>query len=187
MLLSVASQTQTVGFRQLQMKNGRDTQFGGYSFRLADPDSADKPTKWQGPLTISRGGKPCTADVSLVTSVYASADKPFVVVVSYSGSNMFVDFIDSSTCSSKWPELKVFTVGIRIKGNTLSVLPACASANKNLPVRCSAGRVYELSSETAPLLSKTESIKLTQEVLGVGFVGDANVASPKTPHVHVVP
>jgi hypothetical protein len=169
------------------MNNAQDTQLGSYSFRLADPNSAEKPTKWQGPLTISRSGKPCTADVSLVTAVYASPDKPFVVVVSYSGSNMLVDFIDSSTCSHKWPELKVFTVGVQVKGNTLSVLPACASTNKNLPVRCSAGRVYKLSSQTSPLLSKPESIKLTQKVLGVGFEGDANVAGPKTPHPHVVP
>src|ERR1035437_6906399 len=89
-LFAMAPQEHVHGFRQLAFDNAQSTAFGAYSFRLAEPDRPDKPTAWQGPLTISSAGKSCEADVSLVTAVYAAPAAPFVVVVTYSGSNTYV-------------------------------------------------------------------------------------------------
>jgi hypothetical protein len=187
MLLAVAAQTEAAGFRRLEMINGKDTRLGSLGFRLSNPDDADKPTAWEGPLTISQGGKSCTADISLVTDVYASSERSYAIVVSYSGSNTFVDFINVSTCAPKWPELKAFTADLRVKGDRLSMLPGCEAGGDKLPAACSSAHVYELSSDTAPRLLKEESYKLTLQTLGVGFSGEAKVAYPKTAHARLVP
>ena len=114
-------------------KNGQDATLGAYTFHLAEPDRPDKPTAWQGPLTISSGSKSCEADVSLVTAVYASPDAPFVVVVTYSGSNTYVHFIAISNCAAKWERMKVFTEGVRVADDRLSILPACDSTGARSP------------------------------------------------------
>src|SRR5512141_1384590 len=111
LLFALAPQEQAGGFRQLAFDNSQIARFGTYSFHLAEPDRPDKPTAWQGPLTISAAGKSCAADVSLVTAVYASAGAPFIVVITYSGSNTYVHFINIASCEVKWEPIKAFTEG----------------------------------------------------------------------------
>ena len=185
-LFALAPQEHVRGFRQLAFDNGQSTTFGAYSFRLAEPDRPDKPTAWQGPLTISSGGKSCAADVSLVTAVYAAPDAPFVVVVTYSGSNTYVHFIAIASCAAKWERIKAFTEGVRVAEDRLSILPACDSAGVKSPTRCFAARVYKLTSEAAPELLKDESFSLTKETLGVGFTGEAKVVHPKSARARIV-
>lgn len=185
-LFSLAPQEHPGGFRQLAFKNGQDATLGANSFRLAEPDRPDKPTAWQGPLTISSGSKSCDADVSLVTAVYASPDAPYLIVVTYSGSNTYVHFIATSNCAAKWERMKFFTEGVRVADDRLSILPACDSAGTRAPTRCFAARVYKLMNEAAPEFLKDESFSLTKENLGVGFAGEAKVIHPKTSRAHVV-
>ena len=185
-LFSLAAQEHAGGFRQLAFDNGKDATFGAYSFHLAEPDRPDKPTAWQGPLTISSGGKSCEANVSLVTAVYASPDAPFLIVVTYSGSNTYVHFIASSSCAAKWERMKVFTEGVRVADDRLSILPACDSAGMRSPTHCFAARVYKLTNEAAPELLKDESFSLTKETLGVGFTGEAKVVHPKSSRARIV-
>ena len=186
-VLFVAPQQHDGGFQQLAFTTAHDPTFGAYTFHLAEPDHPDKPTAWQGPLTISSAGKSCEADVSLVTAVYASTEAPFVVVVTYSGSNTYVQFITAANCKAKWKTIKAFTEGVQVADDRLSILPACDSAGDNSPTRCFSGRVYKLSSTTAPALLRDESFCLTRDKLGVGFTGQAKVAHPKSAHAQIVP
>jgi hypothetical protein len=185
-LFALAPQEQAGGFRQLAFDNSQIARFGTYSFYLAEPDRPGKPTAWQGPLMISAAGKSCTADVSLVTAVYASPDAPFVVVVTYSGSNTYVHFIAIASCAAKWEPIKAFTEGVRVAEDRLSILPACDSAGVKSPTRCFAARVYKLTSEAAPEWLKDESFSLTKETLGVGFTGEAKVVHPKSARARIV-
>src|SRR5450759_3331049 len=148
-LFALAPQEHAGGFRQLAFDNSQIARFGAYSFHLAEPDRPDAPTTWQGPLTISADGKSCAADVSLVKAVYASPDAPFLVVVTYSGSNTYVHFINIASCDAKWEPIKVFTEGVRVADDHLSTLPACDSAGLRSPTHCFAARVYKLTSEAA--------------------------------------
>jgi hypothetical protein len=186
LMFSLAPQEHAAGFHQLAFDNSQLARFGAYSFHLAEPDRPDKPTAWQGPLTISSGGKSCAADVSLVTAVYASADAPFIVVATYSGSNTYVHFIAMSNCAVQWERIKAFTEGVRVANDRLSILPACDSAGIRSPTRCFAACVYKLTSEAAPELLKDESFSLTRETLGVGFTGEAKVVRPKTARARIV-
>ena len=185
-LAPLASQEQTGGFRQLAFDNTQVARLGAYSFHLAEPDRPGKPTAWQGPLTISANTKSCTADVSLVTAVYASPDSPLVVVVTYSGSNTYVHFIGIADCSAKWEPMKAFTDGVRVVADRLSILPACEGAGLRSPTRCFAARAYKLSGEAPPELLQDESFNLTRQTLGVGFTGEAMVVHPKTARAHIV-
>lgn len=185
-LFALAPQEQAGGFRQLAFDNGQVARFGAYTFHLAEPDRPDKPTAWQGPLTISAGGKSCAADVSLVTAVYASPEASFLVVATYSGSNTYVHFIAIASCAVKWKAIKAFTEGVRVAGDRLSVLPACDTAGDRSPRRCFAARVYKLTSSTTPKLLKDESFSLTKQTLGVGFTGEAKVVHPRSARAHIV-
>jgi hypothetical protein len=124
-LLSIAAQAQSGGFHRLSMQGETDSTFGAYAIRLAEPNDAIKPTMWQGPVTISQGRKSCTADISLVSAVYVSSVHPFIIVVSASGSNTFINFIEPSSCNQKWERLKKSSAGVQIEGDRLSLLPAC--------------------------------------------------------------
>ena len=55
--LALAVSAQSGGFQPLPMQSGKDTAFERYALRLAEPDNADKPTVWQGPLKISAGSE----------------------------------------------------------------------------------------------------------------------------------
>ncbi len=186
-LLFVAPQQPGGGFQQLVFTAANAITFGDHSFRLAEPNNAEKPTAWQGPLTISSAGKSCEADVSLVTAVYASTEVPFLVVVTYSGSNTYVHFVATQNCKTKWKTIKAFTEGVRVADDRLSILPACDSAGDNSPTRCFSGRVYKLTSAAAPVLLRNESFRLTKDKLGVGFTGQARVAHPKSAQAVIVP
>lgn len=174
------------GFRPLVFHDQQPTVFGPHSFRLAGPDQPDKPTAWQGPLTIATGEKSCEADVSLVTAVYASLESPYVIVVTYSGSSTYIHFVSVATCTTQWNTNKVFTSSVQVRDDQLSVLPACESSAADAPALCSSGRVYKLSEDSAPVLLKKASIQLTKKNLGVGFFGQAKVAHPKTPQAEIV-
>ena len=184
-LLFPAPQQDAVGFRQLVFTDSGAT-LGDYSFRLAEPDRPERPTAWQGPLTIASGAKSCKADVSLVTAVYGAAAMPFVVVVTYSGSNTYVHFIKTADCAKRWPSLKAFTEGVRVSGDRLSMLPACDGAGDPFPARCFAGRVYQLTAATKPQFLRNESVQLTRQTLGVAFTGEAMVSHPKSARARIV-
>lgn len=184
--VAVAATAQSAGFQPLPMRPGQDTAVAQYSLRLAEPDNPDKPTLWQGPLTISHDGASCTADVSLVTSVYGDAERSFVIVLTSSGSNAVAQFIELASCAEKWPAIKRSASSVKIARNRLSFLPACEGGGKNAPASCSSARVYLIQKDAPPVYRRLESYRLTEKEVGVGFVGEARVVDPHTPRAMVV-
>lgn len=184
--VSVASSAQSGGFQPLSMQPGKDTAVAQYSLRLADPDNTDKPTVWQGPLTISNESRSCTANVSLVTGVYAAQDRDFVIVLASSGSNAIAHFIELASCGEKWPSIKRAASSVKVQGNRLSFLPTCEGGGKNAPALCSSARVYAVQGNSPPTYMRLDSYKLTEKELGVGFVGEANVLDPHSPRAMLV-
>jgi len=183
---SVASLAQTGGFQPLSFQPGKDTAVAQYSLRLADPDNADKPTMWQGPLTISNESGLCTANVSLVTVVYAAQDRGFVIVLTSSGANAIAHFIELASCSEKWPPIKRAASSAKVQGNRLSFLPTCEGGGKNAPAVCTSARVYAVYADSPPTYLRLDSYKLTEKELGVGFVGEAKILDPHSPRAMVV-
>lgn len=184
--LPVAAHAQSGGFQPLTMESGKDTPLGQYSLRLAEPDNAEKPTMWQGPLTISNGSKPCTADLSLVTALYGERGGSFVIVLTSSGSNAIAHFIDLASCADKWPAIKRAAIDVKVAGDRLSFLPACEGGASNSPAHCTSARVYILQKDAPPSYQRNESFNLTKKELGIGFVGEAKVMDPRTPRAIVV-
>jgi hypothetical protein len=184
--ISLAAQGQSGGFRELPMKNGEDTTFGQYAVRLAGPDNPDKPLLWEGPLTIASGGSSCTADVSLVSSVYAAPSASFMIVLSSSGSKAIAHFVEAASCASKWPDLKLSASNVRIEGNRVLAFPTCENGSSNEPALCASARVYAIANEAPPLYLRSESYKLTRKELGVGFTGEARVMDTLTPRAIIV-
>jgi hypothetical protein len=185
-LLLYFTSPESGGFQRLVFHDQQATVLGSHSFRLAGPDQPDKPTAWQGPLTITSGEKSCDADVSLVTAVYGSPESPYVIVITYSGSSSYVHFVTIASCAKQWNTYKFFTNGIHVRNDRLSILPACESPATDSASQCSSGRIYKLSNDAAPVLLKKESVQLTRKSLGVGFLGKAKVAHPKTSHAEIL-
>jgi len=184
--LSLAAGAQSGSFQQLPMENGKDTSFDRYALRLAEPDNPEKPTIWQGPLTVSNGSTSCTADVSLVTAIYAAPSRSFVIVLAISGSNTFANFIDLASCAAKWPPIKRAASAVTVAGNRLSFMPVCEGGSKNAPALCTSARVFLIQDAAPPLYLKSASYKLTSKELGVGFSGEARVIDARTPRAMVV-
>jgi hypothetical protein len=184
--LYLAAGAQSGAFQQLPMENGKDTNFEKYSLRLAEPDNPEKPTVWQGPLTVSKGSASCTADVSLVTAIYAAPSRSFVLVLSVSGSNISADFIDLASCAAKWPPIKRAASAVTVAGDRLSFMPVCEGGGKNAPALCTSARVFLIQDAAPPAHLKSASYKLTARELGVGFSGEARVMDPRTPRALVV-
>ena len=185
--VAVAAQAQSFfGFQPLPMENGKDTVFEQYALRLAGPDNPDKPTMWQGPLTISGGKTSCMADLSLISGVYAASGWNYVLVLSTSGSNAIVHFIELNTCAAKWPAIKRAASAVNIEGHRLSFSAVCEGTAKNPPSLCTSARVFALDDDSPPAFLKSESYKLTRKELGVGFSGDARIIDPHTPRALIV-
>jgi hypothetical protein len=174
------------GFQPLPMESAKDTTFEGYTLRLAEPDNAEKPTVWQGPLKISTGSGSCTADVSLVTAIYSAPGNSFAIVVSSSGSNLIVNFIELATCASKWPTIKRAASAVTVAGNRLTFSSVCEDGAKNAPALCTSARVYVLRDDSPPAYLKAASYRATAKELGVGFTGEAQVMDPRTPRAITV-
>jgi len=177
---------QAGGFQPLTMQAGKDTVFGQYSLRLADPDNPEKPTMWQGPLTISSGSASCSADLSLVTAVYGAPGRAFVTVITSSGSSAIAHFIELASCAEKWPAIKRAASDVKVAGNRLSFLPVCEGGASNAPAHCTSARVYVLQEDAPPSYLRSASFKLTEKELGVGFIGEAKVMDPHTPRAMIV-
>lgn len=185
-LLPLTARGQAPGFQPLAMQPGKDTPVAEYQLRLAEPDNPDKPSMWQGPLTISSGSASCTADVSLVTAVYAASGRAFVIVLSTSGSNAVAHFVELASCAEKWPAIKRAATSVDISGNRLSFLPACEGGGKNAPALCTSARVYAIQADAPPSYRRLLSYKLTEKKLGVGFIGEAKVMDPRTERAIIV-
>jgi hypothetical protein len=184
--LPVAAVAQSAGFQSLTMQSSKGTAFGRYSLRLADPDRAQDPKMWQGPLTISSGSASCNAELSLVTSVYAASGQDFVIVLTSSGSSAIAHFVELQSCAEKWSPLKTPSAAVKVAGYRLSFLPACEGGGSNAPANCSAARVYLVHQNEPPSYLRSASYKLTEKELGVGFIGEAKVIDPHTPRAMIV-
>jgi hypothetical protein len=184
--VSLAAIAQSGGFQPLKIESSKGITFKQYTLHLAGPDNADKPAMWEGPLTISDGSASCSADVSLVTAVYAAPGRSFVIVLSTSGSNRITNFIELATCASKWPPIKRAASDVSVAGNRLSFLPVCEGGGSNAPALCTSARVYSIHNDSPPAYLRSESFKLTAKQVGVGFTSQAKVMDPRTPRAMIV-
>lgn len=184
--LCAAACAQSGGFQPLTMQRGKDARVGQYALRLSDPDNAEKPAMWQGPLTISSGSASCTADVSLVTALYAATGRSYVIVLTSSGANAIAHFIDLASCAVRWPPIKRAASDVKVAGNRLSFLPVCEGGASNTPALCTSARMYLIRDDVPPAYLKSGSYKLTEKEVGVGFTGEAKVMDPHTPRAMIV-
>ena len=120
------------------MQASKDATVGQYVLRLAGPDNAEKPTTWQGPLTITSGTASCAADLSLVSALYAAPGRSYLIVLTSSGSNAIAHFIELASCAEKWPPIKRAASDVKVAGNRLSFLPVCEGGASNAPALCAA-------------------------------------------------
>jgi hypothetical protein len=174
-------------FQRLHFHPGQDTVIGSHRLRLEGPDNPAAPTLWEGPLRIEHDTQRCAARVSLVRSVWAAPTESYAIVITDSGSNTYVQFIDTDSCAVKWPRIKAFTEGIDVLGKKIQILPGCACDSAAAPCTCSGAQVYSIRSNDAPALLEEESCALTKLRLGVEFTGTRKVLHPGTPQVHLLP
>jgi hypothetical protein len=184
--LSFVARAQSGGFQPLNFEGAAEATFERYSLRLAAPDNPARPTMWEGPLTIVNGSVSCSADVSLVTSVYGAPGRGFVILLSTSGSNAIANFIELASCTAKWPPIKRAASSVRVAGNRLSFMPVCEGGGSNAAALCTSARVYAIRNDSPPAYLRSESFKLTAKEVGVGFTGEARVMDPHTPRAMVV-
>jgi hypothetical protein len=184
--LPLAARTQSGGFQPLPMESAKATTFKQYTLRLAGPDKSDKPTMWEGPLTVSSGGASCSVDISLVNEVYAATGRDFVIVLSTSGSNAIVNFIELQSCASKWAPIKRSASTVKVVGNRVLFLAACEGGESNAPAQCTSARVYAIGNDSPPAYLRSESYRQTAKDVGVGFTGEARVMNPHSPRAMVV-
>jgi len=184
--LSLAARAQSGGFQPLAMESATATIFEHYTLRFAGPDKADKPTMWEGPLTISSGSGSCNVEISLVTGVYAASGRDFVIVLSTSGSNITASFIQLASCASKWPPIKRSASTVKVAGNRISFFAVCEGGGGNSPAQCTSARVYAIHSGSPPAYLRSESYRLTAKDVGVGFTGEARVMDVHTPRAMIV-
>ena len=155
----------------------------GRVLRLLAPDEAGNPTVWDSALRITNAAtySQCAAEPWLVTDVYASSGADYLVVLSYSGSTRYIHFVESESCREKWSPANIFTEGITVAGDLVTVQPGCECPGGAAPCQCSAASVFQLAANRAPALLREQSLALTRSVLGVEFEGNAKVFRPKTP------
>lgn len=154
---------------------------------LLDPDNADHPTAWEGPLRIQPwSSATCEAGLSLVTRVYGAVGADYLIALTYSGSLQYIHFLDLKSCREKWPVRTVFTDKIDVAGNFLSVFPACECPGGSAPCRCSSAQVYRLSAPQPPDPLPAAALALTRKTLGVEFEGERKVLRPRTATVELL-
>ena len=154
---------------------------------LENPDDPDHPTVWEGPFRIvdKTTNAQCTADVALITNVYAIPDHNLAVVLSYSGSMTYIDFLDARTCKSRYPRIEAYSEGICVNANRVEIQPACEKISGNI-YQCASGKIYYFGLNQAPKLSESESIHMTKSILKVGFIGERKVFGPRTSEARIV-
>lgn len=155
---------------------------------IANPDNAATPTTWEGPLEVldSESGTTCKAEVSLISNVYASPGIDFLIVLSYSGSVRYVRYLDLRTCADRWVPLKVFSEGIQVSEDLITIQPACECPGGTAPCECSAASVLRVVATAEPAVLHEASRALTKRVLGVDFEGQRKVRRPKSPAAELV-
>jgi hypothetical protein len=167
--------------------NGQwQARIGQGTVTLLNPDNADHPTAWEGPLRLQSPSATCEAGLSLVTGVYGASSVDYLIALTYSGSLKYIHFIDPKSCGEKWPVRKVFTDKIDVAGDTLSVYPTCECPGGSAPCRCSSAQVYRLSAAQPPEPLPAEALALTKRMLGVEFEGERQVLRPRTATVELV-
>lgn len=161
---------------------------GAWKFVLADPDDPAAPTAWEGPLRIEavESAASCEAPLSLITAVYSAPGVEVALVLTYSGSITYLNFVNLRTCAERWPRIEAFTPGLEIAGHRVLIQPGCECGDKDQACTCSAGRVFDLADDYKPLLVESESLELTKRVLGVAFEGTKKVERPRSPQARVV-
>ena len=158
---------------------------------LESPDDAQHPTVWDSALQVTdtHTKRSCTTEPWLVRKIYAPGDAAVAVLLHYSGSMSYIDFVDLETCKPKYPRLEVYTESIQVSYNQIAIFPGCecTDAPANTACQCQAARVYRLGPDYRPVLDTKESLSLTRRHLGVTFTGEGWVYKPKTAQARLLP
>jgi hypothetical protein len=159
---------------------------GDLTLTISEPDNAAAPSAWEGPLEIRDAqGRSCAAEPSLIQQVFLDTPRTTVLIVSYSGSMTYLDFVDPQTCRAKWPRVDVVTGGIEVTGDRIILQPACEGEKGRVP--CHAGRVFQTHAAEPPAQLDADSRALTRQVLGVEFAGRQWVENPRSQTARIVP
>ena len=103
--------------------DGSSLEAGVYHLDLGEPDDAEAPRAWQGPIRIiSNGETGCTVsdDVAIVEKPLGMMQGHLLYVTTYSGSQTEIYVVDASSCAIRWTSPS-FVGTPRITAETLAL------------------------------------------------------------------
>lgn len=158
---------------------------GAKQLTLTDPDYPVNATEWSGKLTVTdmTSKRSCaTRENRSVLEVYAPEDGQFAVLLSHDAQARIIDFVDLQTCQYRYPSIQTDSEQVQISYNQIVIFPwcFCPPDNKDKVCECHAAQVYSFSTGYKPVLAEDASKKLTQQEIGVGFVGTEKIQGPRT-------
>jgi hypothetical protein len=94
---------------------GHTATAGSLVLDLGEADDEQKPTAWQGPITVSKDSqKICTVsdEVSIVSRPLMVVNGRYLYISTYSGSEGVLYVVDSADCAVKWRSPKFVGVPV---------------------------------------------------------------------------
>ena len=177
----------TLELRSVQVENNA-AQVAERRLELLGPNAPGTATMWEGPIRVSGSSAdaPCTVAAELITGLFADVAGHAVLVVSQSGAATYLEIFELATCDRAAASEALFTAGIAVSGDRIEILPGCECADSPDACTCSAGRVLRVTPDLKLSEDAAASRELTRAHLGVGFLGEARVAHPGDPGVHIL-
>ncbi|WP_018610445.1 hypothetical protein [Uliginosibacterium gangwonense] len=166
----------------------------GYTLEMQDPGEASPPSVWDSPLFIRHQGRLVgKSEALLITDVYYIKKTGTLIIQSYSGSQLYLDFLDLRTATKKHPQIEFFSEKLIIAADKIIAYPGCEctsdapAAPDEAPCLCAAARVFDLDAHSLPVENKHAGYDLTKQIIGVTFEGDRAVLHPKSPSAVLLP
>lgn len=177
---------------------------GGFTLELRHADQKQQPGVWDSPLYIRHGRHRIgQSEELLITGVYYASKTGTLIVHSYSGSNLLLDFIDLRTGRKTHPQLVLYTEKLRMTADRIVVYPGCEESGAYRPSpdsnaagqaeagemqwQCEAAKVLRLDAHSRPVEDRPASRALTRQVLGIAFEGRRQVLRPRTKSAVLLP
>ena len=165
-----------------------DASIGPYKITIMNPFSIGHRIAWEGPIIIENlnTGSSCEVDISLITDVYISDGNEMLIIISYSGSNKYIDFVNTRNCDFKYKRIIAFSEKIELSNNLIIIKPACENIDDREKYFCSSAKIISIDRKDGPVILESDSVTLTKEIIGVGFYGESLIANPKTPNARLI-
>jgi len=166
----------------------------GYVLELREPEEASPPRVWDSPLFIRHNGRLVgKSEELLITDVYYIKKTKTLIINSYSGSQLYLDFLDLRTAKVKHPQIELFTAKLIVTANSITAYPGCEcpsdapDAPDAAPCQCAAARVFDLNADSIPVENMQAGRALTQQVIGIPFAGDRSILHPRSKSAVLLP